>query len=156
MSGGSLGVNVIDVGGNVNCEQYRTNRFAERWHGSVHANGRIRRRIRQGRLRGDEPGHWSGSGRQLEPPLRFGSASTFSSLGTYTLGNANGTGSPLFVGGVEAIGITGTGTFTQNCGTNAIVGGGDFAGTPGSIRSRITAPPAPSCSAGIAANKETP
>ena len=32
---------------------------------------------------------------------------------------------PLFVGGVEGIGISGTGTFTQNSGTNAIVGGGN-------------------------------
>ena len=52
------------------------------------------------------------------------SATTYSSLGSYTLGNANGTGSPLFVGGCEVIGATGTGTFTQNCGTNAIIGGG--------------------------------
>ena len=51
--------------------------------------------------------------------------------GTFTLGAANGVGSPLFVGGVEAIGVSGTATFTQNCGTNAIVGGGTYAGKPG-------------------------
>ena len=54
-----------------------------------------------------------------------------SAVGTYTLGNANGSGSPLFVGGVEAVGLNGTGTFTQNCGTNAIYGGGNAGGTLG-------------------------
>ena len=45
-----------------------------------------------------------------------------SSVGTYNLGN--GTSSPLLVGGCEVVGASGTGTFTQNSGTNAIVGGG--------------------------------
>ena len=56
------------------------------------------------------------------------SPTSYSSLGTYTLGNANGTagpqGMPLFVGGSEFIGVSGTATFTQNCGTNSIFGGG--------------------------------
>ena len=43
--------------------------------------------------------------------------------GSYTLGD--GASAPLFVGGVEGVGISGTGTFTQNSGTNAIVGGGN-------------------------------
>ena len=54
-------------------------------------------------------------------------ATTYSSVGYYTLGPSNAssaTATPLLVGGVEAIGVNGTGTFTQNCGTNAIVGGG--------------------------------
>ena len=42
-------------------------------------------------------------------------------------------GAPLFAGGVEAIGVNGTGTFTQNCGTNAIVGGGQYAGNTGGV-----------------------
>ena len=53
---------------------------------------------------------------------------TTNAVGSYTLGPANGVGSPLFVGGVEVVGGNGTATFTQNCGTNAIVGGGDFQG----------------------------
>ena len=51
------------------------------------------------------------------------------SSGIYNLGNANGTGSPLLVGGCELVGVTGTGTFNQTCGTNAIIGGGAYAGT---------------------------
>ena len=39
--------------------------------------------------------------------------------GTYTLG-----GSGLLVGGVETIGVSGTGTFNQNGGTNCFCGGG--------------------------------
>ena len=54
-----------------------------------------------------------------------------SASGTYTLGNADGTGSPLLVGGVEGIGVNGTGTFTQNSGTNAIYGGGNATGILG-------------------------
>ena len=36
-------------------------------------------------------------------------------------------GWPLFVGGCELVGGSGTGTFTQNSGTNAIIGGGSVA-----------------------------
>ena len=57
-------------------------------------------------------------------------ATTYSSVGSYTLGNvgqlSNDPTAPLLVGGVEAIGVNGTGTFTQNSGTNAIVGGGNY------------------------------
>ena len=58
-------------------------------------------------------------------------ATTYSSVGSYTLGNvgqlSNDPTAPLLVGGVEAIGVNGTGTFTQNLsGTNAIVGGGNY------------------------------
>ena len=52
---------------------------------------------------------------------------TTASSGVYTLGTvgqADGAGGPLFVGGFEIVGGNGTGTFTQNSGTNAIIGGG--------------------------------
>ena len=32
----------------------------------------------------------------------------------------------LFVGGIEFVGVNGTGTFTQNGGSNEIVGGGNY------------------------------
>ena len=54
---------------------------------------------------------------------------TTTSSGVYTLGTvgqAAGAGGPLFVGGVECVGVMGTATFTQNSGTNAIIGGGGF------------------------------
>ena len=54
-------------------------------------------------------------------------AASYSSSGNYTLGD--GSSSPLLVGGLECVGVTGTGTFTQNSGTNALVGGGDFGGS---------------------------
>ena len=81
-----------------------------------------------------------------------------SSVGTYTLGSTNGTGSPLLVGGCEVIGVSGTGTFTQNCGTNAIVGGGTQANGLGhgdEAVSPITPQPGHSCSAGIGGDKRT-
>ena len=58
-----------------------------------------------------------------------------SSVGTYTLGAAgsdpNNPNGPLFVGGCELVGGSGTGTFTQNSGTNAIIGGGVAYELPG-------------------------
>ena len=42
--------------------------------------------------------------------------------GIYSLSGA----SSLLVGGVECVGVSGTGTFNQSGGTNAIIGGGDF------------------------------
>ena len=70
-------------------------------------------------------GNWTNGNSYSRTPL------SCSALGTYTLGNADGTGAPLLVGGVEGIGVSGTGTFTQNCGTNAIVGGGSGTGAVG-------------------------
>ena len=49
---------------------------------------------------------------------------TTSSSGIYNLSGANS----LLVGGVETIGVNGTGTFTQDGGTNAVVGGGTVNG----------------------------
>ena len=59
-------------------------------------------------------------------PINRSNATTYTSLGTYNLSDPNNTGSPLFVGGVECVGVSGTGTFNQSGGTNAIVGGGDY------------------------------
>ena len=73
-------------------------------------------------------GNWTGGNGQSYTLGQYSSTSS----GVYTLGNANGTGSPQFFGGCEAIGVNGTGTFTQNCGTNTIAGGGSFGLSPGS------------------------
>ena len=72
-------------------------------------------------------GNWTGGNGQSYTLGQYSSTSS----GTFTLGNTNGTGSPQFFGGCEGIGINGTGTFTQNCGTNSIAGGGSFALSPG-------------------------
>ena len=120
MSGGSLGVNVIYVGGNVNSQAAGTGVFNQ-------TGGTIGSFIDPGHTNNaiglEVGGMWNGPTRGL--PL------TTSNLGTYTLGSTTGVGAPLFVGGVEGIGINGTGTFTQNCGTNCLAGGGDYTGNPG-------------------------
>ena len=76
----------------------------------------------------------------------------YTSVGTYTLGSTSGTGSPLFVGGVEAVGARCTGAFNQCGGTNVPrrrrksgCGIRQHMGCPLS-----TTTPAPSCSAGMA------
>ena len=61
MSGGSLGVNAIYVGGNTDSQM--SSAAGELRHGSVQPNGRIRRLFRQPRAY--EQCHWSGGGRQL-------------------------------------------------------------------------------------------
>ena len=121
MSAGSLQVNVINVGGNnAGVLNAGTGVFTQTG-GSV-GIWTSQKTQPIGLMVG---GNWTTTTVLSATPI------TYSSFGTYTLGNAGGTGSPLFVGGCEAIGVTGTGTFTQNCGTNAIVGGGDFGGKPG-------------------------
>ena len=93
------------------------------WHGRLHANGRNRgQHGPRGRFVG---------GRQFVLPSGSIPSYTSTSKGTYTLGNSNGTGSPLLVGGTELIGVDSNGTFTQNCGTNALAGGGAQATAPG-------------------------
>ena len=80
---------------------------------------------------GDEQGHWSDGGRQLGRHGTLGNRDNLLQPRDLHPRQANGTGSPLFVGGLRGIGVSGTGSFTQNCGTNAIVGGGDYDGHPG-------------------------
>ena len=125
MSGGSLGVNAIFVGGsdlNSSVWNCGTGVFTQTG-GSV------------GRLpNGSQPvqavglmmgGVWNTDVGQQQ--------TTTTSSGVYTLGTvgqAAGAGGPLFVGGVECVGVMGTATFTQNSGTNAIIGGGGFNGVP--------------------------
>ena len=126
LSGGSLGVNAIFVGGNLTSQQSSSaqkSAFAgtgvfTQTGGSVGAYGGLTTQV----VGLSVGGNWF---------TAKVSTATYTSVGTYTLGNANGVGSPLFAGGVEAIGVNGTGTFTQNCGTNAIVGGGQYGGNMG-------------------------
>ena len=67
-------------------------------------------------------GNWGGQTLGNTQPNKCTTSSGVYTLGT--LGQADGAGGPLFVGGFEIVGGNGTGTFTQNSGTNAIVGGG--------------------------------
>ena len=115
MSGGSVGVNAIFVGANQLASpsfQAGTGVFNQTGGsiGSLSPSG-------SGAVGLAVGGNFTGS------TYPAGSPFTSSSSGNYTLGTANGIGSPLFVGGCEVVGGSGTGTFTQNCGTNAIVGG---------------------------------
>ena len=139
MSSGSLGVNVIYLAGNTNSQ----NPYNKAWMnagtgvftqtgGSVGSLGTLGLSSPSNNAIGlMVGGNWNGSQTNTSA-----SATTYSSLGTYTLGNLNGTGSPLFVGGMECVGVSGTGSFTQNCGTNAIIGGGDLmrTATPGALQ----------------------
>ena len=146
MSGGSLGVNAIYVGANIlgNPFQAGTGVFNQTGGsiGSLAATG-------SGAIGLAVGGNFTGGHYPPTNPL------TTSSSGIYTLGNADGTG-PFFVGGCEVVGGTGTGIFTQNCGTNAIVGGGKANGSPATKTSLIRTPSAPSCSAFFPAIKRTP
>ena len=125
MSGGALGVNAIMVGANCSSTGYPGPSYmANAGTGVFNQTGGFRRFLRC--HHGVDSGRRSGGGRQLHATgTKY--ATTYSSVGYYTLGPSNAssaTATPLLVGGVEAIGVNGTGTFTQNCGTNAIVGGG--------------------------------
>ena len=127
MSGGSLGVNEICVGANSGQGQQfgmfsGTGVFTQTG-GSVGYldsvgghNGAVGLAI---------GGNWGGQSVAQAPH-------TTASSGIYTLGTvgqAAGAGGPLFVGGFEIVGGNGTGTFTQNSGTNAIIGGGKANGS---------------------------
>ena len=139
MSGGIVGPNAIFVGANVGAILYSgvslnagTGVFTQT--GGVvgglgtagHANTAVALFV---------GGNWVANNTSNDPI-------TTTSSGIYTLGNADGTPSsvtgqyPILVGGCEVIGSTGTGTFTQNSGTNALVGGGNF---PGSIAVKVGA-----------------
>ena len=127
MSGGSLGANVIEVGANIVCQPLTSGKALmnagtgvfTQTGGTIGSFGALENKAIGLMIGGD----WSNNLSKT--------ATNYSSLGTYTLGATTGTGAPLFVGGVEAIGISGTGSFIQNAGTNAIVGGGLYAARPG-------------------------
>ena len=88
--------------------------------------------------------------------LKTTGGTNWTSVGTYNLSDPNhndltGTG-PLVVGGIEGVGVSGTGTFNQSGGTNVLAGGGNLAaglasiyGDPHERQHRRT-----SCSAGLA------
>ena len=135
MSGGALGVNVINVGGNL--LGYNGNGAVSLMAGTGVFNQTGGSVGSIGTLGGASNtvgvmvgGNWTSSPGNYN--TANGPAFYASSVGSYTLGAASGIGAPLLVGGVEAVGISGTGTFTQNCGTNAIVGGGNTGGVGGS------------------------
>ena len=135
MNGGALGVNAIFVGGNESAyDAYNgavtlmagTGVFTQTGGsvGSIGTPGGANNTV--GVMVG---GNWSSYPGNSNLP--GGPVFNASSVGTYTLGDPSGTGSPLLVGGCEVIGVSGTGTFTQTCGTNALLGGGNISGVGG-------------------------
>ena len=109
LSGGSLGVNAIYVGSTFDPYQAYcgTGVFTQTGGAVGTASAPIGLSI---------GGNWGNV-------IKLTSAqSNPNSVGSYTLQNGS-----LF-GGVETIGATGTGTFTQSGGTNSFAGGGDFTG----------------------------
>ena len=128
MSGGSLGVNAVMVGANCALGGFpgpsytanagtgvfnQTGGSIGKWTGTAAGNQVVGLSV---------GGNFTATGTKY--------ATTYSSVGSYTLGNvgqsSNDPTAPLFVGGVEAIGVNGTGTFVQNSGTNVIIGGGNY------------------------------
>ena len=61
---------------------------------------------------------------KMNGTFKTGAVNPNTAVATYNFGAASGVGSPLLVGGIEVVGVTGTATFNQTCGTNALVGGG--------------------------------
>ena len=119
MSGGSLGANAIFVGGSA----YNSPVFAVRGNGSVHQTGGSVGRIGAPRGENNAIGLTVGGNLYgLTPPLPV--SRRYSRWDLYPRRRQPASASPLFVGGDEMVGVNGTGAFTQNCGTNAIVGGG--------------------------------
>ena len=132
MSGGSLGVNAIYLGAaplpkcsaaGISC-----------WHGGVQANGRFRRLVRHRRV--VEQCRWSGGGRQLGQ-LRHRAESDIHYQPWDLHPGATTAWARRCSSAARVIGVTGTGTFTQNCGTNAIVGCGTCYGSPGGNSSAL-------------------
>ena len=123
MSGGSLGVNEICVGANSGQGQqygmYSGTGVFTQTGGSVGDSSASGSNQAVGLAIG---GNWGGQTLGNTQPNKCTTSSGVYTLGT--LGQADGAGGPLFVGGFEIVGGNGTGTFTQNSGTNAIVGGG--------------------------------
>ena len=114
MSGGSVGANAMFVG------QVGSGTFAQSG-GSIGVIGTGGANLPVGLYVGGD----------IEANLTHGT-------GSYTLGNTNGTSSnALLVGGVEYVGVRGSGVFNQTGGTNAIIGGGSI-GQYGSVNAPDT------------------